>query len=176
MQLPSHSTRTAVPVPGGCHLSSLSPKKGLSFDLEMDGLEMDGVIRSPGPSPSAEACLLDLGTSRPSVRVSSLRAGQLRKGDRCQENIQGQRERDAHPSPTTYNQTDSRDRLAALSSPVQPRGTFPHCHSSPSRPPALRSSHWHGAGHPSLQHSFCEGGTDHCYLPRCHAQESPFWV
>jgi hypothetical protein len=110
----------------------------------------------------------------PEPRVSSLRAGEPRKGE-----IQGPREHAAHPSPTTYNQTDSRDRLAALSSPVQPRGTPPHpprCRSSPSRPPALRSSHWHGSRHPSPQHSFCEVGTDHSHLPRCHAQVSPFWM
>ena len=70
-----------------------------------------------------------------SERESSER--EMRRG----KTSRAERKHAAHPSPTTYDQTDSRDRLAAPSSPVQPPGTSPTARRSPCRPPALSSNH-----------------------------------
>lgn len=74
----------------------------------------------------------------PSGRVNCLRVEremQERKTSRAS------RKHAAHPSPTTYDQTDSRDRLAAPSSPGRPPGTSPTARRSPCRLPALGSNH-----------------------------------
>lgn len=64
-----------------------------------------------------------------------------REGDAERKTTRAERKHAAHPSPTVHDQTDSRDRLAAPSSPVQPPGTSPTARRSPCRLPALGSSY-----------------------------------
>lgn len=105
--------------------------------------DRNGSIRSPGPPlrTSRQGALSPQTPPDPSGRVNCLRAGEQREGDAERKTSRAERKHAAHPSPTVRDQTDSRDRLAARSSPVPPPGTSPTARRSPCRPPALGSSY-----------------------------------
>lgn len=115
-------------------------EKDLLLHLER-GMDSSGLQSHPF-SASRQGAPSTQSPPDPSGRVNCLRTGEQRERERCGEKTsRAERKHAAHPSPTTYDQTDSRDRLAAPSSPVQPPGTSPTARRSPCRPPALGSSH-----------------------------------
>lgn len=136
----------------------------------------NGSIRSPGPPlrASRQGALSTPTPSDPSGRVNCLRAGEQREGDAERKTSRAERKHAAHPSPTVHDQTDSRDRLAARSSPVQPPSTSPTARRSPCRPPALGSSYLAlgrapRQGTSAGQRSPCSDGNTHFPLPPFHA-------
>lgn len=136
-----------MPTPGAHHLSSpghtQQPRGAPLKRFSPWSGDRNGSIRSPHhPLPaSSQGALSTQAPPDPSGRVNCLRAREQREGDAERKTPGAERKHAAHPSPTAYDQTDSRDRLAAPSSPVQPLGTSPTARRSPCRPPALGSSH-----------------------------------
>lgn len=108
---------------------------GLGTGMDPSGL-LDHPSMPPGRGLSLPRRLQD-----PSGRVNCLRAGEQREGDAERKTSRAERKHAAYPSPTVHDQTDSRDRLAAPSSPVQPPGTSPTARRSPCRLPVLGSSY-----------------------------------
>lgn len=99
------------------------------------------VSRATRSLPPGRGALSTQAPLDPLGRVNCLRAGEQREGDIERKTSKALRKPRAHPSPTTYDQTDSRDRLAAQSSPVQSSGTSPTALRSLCRSPALGSNH-----------------------------------
>lgn len=158
---PLHSTRAVVSMPGAHHRAStwhtLQPRgspteKGLWLGRER-GMDTYGLQGHPLPASRQGPLSIQVPLD-PSGRVNCLRAEremQERKTSRAS------RKHAAHPSPTTYDQTDSRDRLAALSSPVRPPGTSPTARRSPCRLPSRFQPPGTRQGTPAGQRSPCSG-------------------